>query len=345
MIRLLTLFAGACCGLRLHQLNEAPALFDNHTNGCSVWPWECGKDDDAGTGSDAILKLQEMPSETRRQPLSAFVCPESIDPDLESLQQRIPKGPVSAPQNMTGTRLFQDMRGRSDPVYLFILMAPDTGSTAMLSLLATSPALSTLCSAGTPHCEGTWLLIRDGLIASEHARWDRNQPYDWNAAIQDYSRFWDLSKPVLADKSPPNIRKARRIYDDLTATGKNAKFIMVTRSLCYGSPPTDWQRDMMVRQKRRLPQDSLLHIRFEDLLRNPYQTAERVLAFLPQLKSIDPSKVGLTRSFPNSALSVTEYVLKRKRFPNHHAGEQVPESWFNYMKEFNHSMLGYHQLL
>lgn len=218
-------------------------------------------------------------------------------------------------------------------------MAEGTGSTGILSFLATSPKVSTLCSAGGWACEGTWILTDRNIIPQDADQYDPEIPNDWNSALHAYSRFWNASQPVLIDKSPPNVFKAWHIYSDLKKEGKKVKFILVTRSPCYGGAPYGPHMDYMVRAKRSIPSKFLLHIRFEDLIINPFNEAVRVLKFLPELSSLDPSRYGLERSFENRSLSLTEYIFGHGRFHNAREGKPVLEEWMEYMNEFRHDMM------
>jgi len=95
----------------------------------------------------------------------------------------------------------------------------------------------------------------------------------------------------------------------------------------------------MVRAKRSIPSELLLHIRFEDLIRNPFNEAARVLRFLPELNSLDPSRYGLERTFDKRNVSMTEYILGHDGFHNAGEGKAVLEEWMEYMNEFGHDMM------
>merc|ERR1719401_555951 len=137
------------------------------------------------------------------------------------------------------------------------------------------------------------------------------------------------------EKSPPNIAKAQRIHDQLTHAGKHVKFIMVTNSPCYKENDLN-HMPLMVKAKQDLPKRSLLHLRYEDILHDPYKSASQILDFLPALESLDPSKYGLERNFSGRDLSVVQYILEKKTFHNLHAGEHVDRDWEPYMSAFGH---------
>lgn len=191
------------------------------------------------------------------------------------------------------------MPSDNNRTYFFVLASPHTSSTGLFSLLATSPHTTTLCSAHEGSCEGTWLLIRRGMM-TRSSRWQQDQPRDWNAALDVYAEFWDASQQIFIDKSPPNIAKAERIFSQLSKSGKRVKFISLTRSPCYkGSwfshspePPLARQLKFLMDGAANLPPSSYLHLRWEDMIRDPYGQTGKILEFLPELRSLDPAKNG-----------------------------------------------------
>lgn len=282
----------------------------------------------------------------RHAPLQQrFFCPES-EPSFaqhnlthkQALQLRMEQGPVKAPARHAVQK----------QVYLFVLVAPHAGSTAVSGLLASSPKVATLCSARTWACEGQWILSNnDCHLMNASKRWDETKPADWNAALKCYSKYWNLSQPVLMDKSPSNLGKAAKIYWDLKKEGKDAKFIMATSSPCLKvSPEFSGQAkaryfQMLLEAKSKLPSQALLHLRYEDLLQDPYAFAAKVVDFLPQLESVDPSKNGLGNVGEDRGLSVAHYIVEHEGpVRNELALQAVQEDWLPYMREFGYSVDG-----
>jgi len=288
---------------------------------------------------DVSLLQRQAPSQ------QTFFCPEFDNPNLavtnkEALRLRIEQGPVQAPASNVSQK----------QVYLFVLSAPHAGSTAVSGLLASSPKVATLCSAGTWACEGQWILSgKDCDLFEAINRWDVTMPTDWNDALKCYRKYWNLSQPVLMDKSPSNLGKAAKIYSDLQREGKEAKFILVTNSPCFKAefprfpePGKARYEKFLLEAKRKLPPQALLHLRYEDLLQDPYAFAAKVVDFLPQLESIDPSKNGLDGHVDEErASSVADYILTSEGpFKNELASQAVQEAWLPYMKEFGYAMQG-----
>merc|ERR1712048_136684 len=67
---------------------------------------------------------------------SVLQCPELINADPRELLERARNGPVFSTRSTP--------RGAAEHVYLFLINMPYSGSTALLSLLSTSPAASNL---------------------------------------------------------------------------------------------------------------------------------------------------------------------------------------------------------
>jgi len=228
-----------------HQLKASlPGGFEDK---CISSPWDCEADD-----VDFFEDLKFMSTTTQEVHPTNIKCSDLKSPDVGAIKAAMSTGPVTTQKPSVST-----------PTYLFVLAAPHTSSTGLFSLLATSPDTSTLCSAHTWACEGTWLLIERGMMTG-NSRWDQDLPRDWNAAVDAYAEFWNSSQQVFLEKSPPNIAKAERIYSQLTKSGKRVKFLILTRSPCYkGSwrshypePPLAKQMRFMMDASANLPRSS-----------------------------------------------------------------------------------------
>lgn len=81
------------------------------------------------------------------------------------------------------------------------------GSTALLGVLMSNPHIATLCRGKTWECEGEKL---------QHFSKDRLSPKTWPSMLRAWSKVWNLSKPVLVDKSPSSYRHLQDIYKELS---------------------------------------------------------------------------------------------------------------------------------
>jgi len=263
--------------------------------------------------SAALLLKEEPPSGGAEHRVR---CPPFRNPNLTALQEQRHHGPVLASKH-----------GKAgSPLHLFLLSLPNAGSTALASLIGTSPQATLLCSAASQsphswpeHCEGTWELIREGVIHSLERRWEPEEPSDWAAALRVYERFWNLSRSVRVDKSPPNVAKVNQIVKYFTQSRKAAAFIVLTHASCspgHQGSPQHQNAEMIVHAAKSTGGFPVLMVPYEDLLRDPYDVARRILEFMPALEELDPSVPGLPQEGPDGGreLSVVDYVLEKAPF-------------------------------
>jgi len=204
---------------------------------------------------------------------------------------------AAEPVRATGT----NFNRRLDQEVVFIIAHPYTGSTALLGLLATSPRTTTQCNVSKWACEGTWLLTNAGLLPkTREDRWNSQTPGNWEEAWKVYTKGWDMSQPVLLEKSPPNAVKMPRIAEAMDKIGYNASFIVMTRSPCnmnkrmYTEPDharfDKFVDDMKHARERGLSR--VLQIKYEDLIDDPWEVSQRIVDFVPQLGLINPAETG-----------------------------------------------------
>jgi hypothetical protein len=218
--------------------------------------------------------------------------------DSERSIERLPPAPAT-----------NNTEAKSDPHYVFIAGGAYTGTTGLLGLLSSSPEVSNLCGAGTICCEGSWLLINKGLVDMK-IRNDPRYPKDWRKALDIFSNYWDLSKPVLVDKSPDYLGRFSRIWQDLGPTGAKVSFIYLVASPCYFlSSPTlrhgsdraalmsDWRRIVAIMKgevtKLRAAGANVIVLKAENIIGDPHGVASKLLDFIPELRSVDPTQSGV----------------------------------------------------
>lgn len=107
--------------------------------------------------------------------------------------------------------------------YLFILSPPFCGSTLLHKLISTSPSVSTNNSHGTR--EGQTLPTTRGIMFTAK-RWDDSVDFNWNYIRKEWLKYWDVTKPVLLEKSPASIIRASSINKEFS----NAHFIILYRN-------------------------------------------------------------------------------------------------------------------
>ena len=212
--------------------------------------------------------------------------------------------------------------------YLFVVGPPHHGTTAVYGLLSTSPMASTLAGHGNWAGEGTWLLRRDAketLGGYVRRRWDPAVELDVGEMRRVYERYWNMSRPVLVEKSPPSMMRLKELKAEFkTQVGgggepPRVKFIFVVRSPCAmrhsettlrhhkaEADGVDAARDAplsavdvgyaaryYVTQMHNLVVHGLdgILVRHEDLLMDPDRVAARILSFVPELRTLDPTRV------------------------------------------------------
>lgn len=89
------------------------------------------------------------------------------------------------------------LAGLANHQLLFVVGQSYSGTTATFSLVASSPQVGTLCSAGTWVCEDTMLFIRAGVF-SDAGRWNpmTGQDEKWLRGLDKLTHVWDLRQPV-----------------------------------------------------------------------------------------------------------------------------------------------------
>ncbi len=172
--------------------------------------------------------------------------------------------------------------------YLFVLCPPFCGSTVLWHLLATSPHVSALPDEGQ-FLKGVRRIMRN-------RPWDQNQQMPWPLIKKRWEESWDMTKPILLEKSPPNLVRAAEIQKHfepchfiamirnpyafcegfLRRQGRGAQFAAVT-----------WieRAQQQIDNIDRL--DRITHFTYEALTGDPPRIAQQILDFLPSLESLD----------------------------------------------------------
>jgi len=275
--------------------------------------------------------FKEKPEETPETIDDTMDCPtgiKGINPDrIMSLAKKGPVRAIGAPKT-------------SQQELLFIIAAPFTGSTALLSLIATSPQVSNLCSSHAWACEGSDIL-RSAHLMTWETRWQEDKPSNWSKALQVYMQYWNTSKTILVDKSPPNVIKMQRIDSQLRQTGVIPKFVVLTKNPCSLSEeylPRFF--DPMIEAVQTLSSEQVLRIKYEDMVREPHYVAKALLSFMPSLKSLDPAVCGICGvgdgvAWAGRNLSLVEYSTSHGDFD--FSFYAVSSAWKTYMKAFGYT--------
>lgn len=188
-----------------------------------------------------------------------------------------------------------------------------SGTTLLARLLAAHPEVSGFSGTGVPADEGQHLQTvypaaekwggpgRFGFAPEAHFTEESPLATEENARtlFEEWSPPWDLSRPVLLEKSPPNLLKTRF----LQALFPGSSFVVILRHPIPVSMPTakwrgtrrywqlleHWLRCHEIFERDRPKLERVHVIRYEDLVREPEPVLRGVFEFLA-LEPIPPSE-------------------------------------------------------
>jgi hypothetical protein len=168
--------------------------------------------------------------------------------------------------------------------YLFVLCPPYSGSTLLWKLLATSENVSALPD------EGQFLPELENLMREKP--WNAHHVLPWAQIKSVWDSYWDLTKPVLLEKSPPNIIRTREIL----AHFKPVKFVVMVRNPYAQSEGlirrNNWTvkfaanfavRCLRTQRDNANNLDDTLVLTYESLVQDPARACQDLATFMPEL--------------------------------------------------------------
>lgn len=174
------------------------------------------------------------------------------------------------------------------PKHLFILSPPFCGSTLLWKLLATSNNVSALPDEGQFLPEVKSLMRGNPLDPDKQIPWEQVESV-WNG-------YWDMSKPILLEKSPPNIVRA----DQLEAHFSDAVFIAIMRNpyaFCEGHHRRNgkgvtlaaerWCQHAKSQLGNIQDREKILFFTYEQLTEDTPSIVKQIINFLPELEKIN----------------------------------------------------------
>jgi hypothetical protein len=176
--------------------------------------------------------------------------------------------------------------------YLFILCPPASGSTLLWELLQTSPQVSALPGEGQS-------LVKDILFTTK--RWDPDLKIPWKQVKKSWQASWDLSKPVLLEKSPPHLVRARQLEENFP----NSYFVVMMRNpyaFCEGIKRR-WKKELSISaiarfwaawatyqiDNCRILQKALF-LTYEKFTDGSEQACRQLIEFMPDLQELHPER-------------------------------------------------------
>ena len=197
--------------------------------------------------------------------------------------------------------------------FVFLAGLHRSGTTLLARLLAAHPEISGFSDTGAPADEGQHLQTvypsdheygrpgRFGFAPEMHLTESSPLVSEQNAAalLEEWSPHWDLSRPLLLEKSPPNLLKTRF----LQALYPGSAFVVIVRHPIPVSIPTakwrgtrrydrlfeHWLRCHALFEADREQLERVHVLQYEQLVADPATELGRIFEFL-ELDPIPPSE-------------------------------------------------------
>lgn len=176
--------------------------------------------------------------------------------------------------------------------YIFILCPPASGSTLLHKILQTSPNTSGFDVEGQA-------LVKSILFSKD--RWNPKKNIPWDIVKEKWSEKWDLNKPILLEKSPPHLVRAKQLETQFPGSS----FIIMMRNpyaFCEGVKRR-WGKTFTYRNIAKFwaicaayqignikNLKHALWFTYEDLTTDPRKVCKQIIDFMPQLGELVPEK-------------------------------------------------------
>ena len=202
--------------------------------------------------------------------------------------------------------------------HLFILSPPFCGSTLLNEIFSSSDNVS--CNNNIGLREGQHLpRAKDILFTND--RWNNTKKIDWKLIHRIWNKYWDKSKDIFLEKSPPNICRAIQIEKEFP----NAKFICLVRNPYaqiegemrrYGTPvkeAAELSIQYLKYQKKNIEELKVsFTIRYEELVNDTSNTKKNIISFLPELNDINTNmNFSAHNSRAEKSMSITNLNLEK----------------------------------
>ena len=182
--------------------------------------------------------------------------------------------------------------GRKEHKFLFILTPPYCGSTLLNQILSTSNNLS--CNNHLGVREGQLLPeVKDIMFYNKG--WDSNVMYPWKKIKKVWMQYWDQRKIILMDKTTTNIMRV----SEIKKVFNNTCFLAMVRNpyaqveglirrngstieyaASFALKCLKYQKENIEREK------NILFLSYEDLCDNKEKSIKKIKEFIPELGNI-----------------------------------------------------------
>lgn len=200
--------------------------------------------------------------------------------------------------------------------YLFILSPPFSGSTALWQFVSTSAAVSSLPGEGQFLPEVKEIMRKDP--------WNPDLQLPWEAIKNVWRQYWDLDKPWLVEKSPPNLIRTKDIvrhfqpvhflvmvrdpYAHCASLTRRAGWD-TTRAAEFSLRCLRWQAD------NAAVLNNVVRLTYEQFSGEPQSTAAKLQAALPRIGDLRCDAVLRV----HSSLAPDGQTALRQKITNHNA--------------------------
>lgn len=185
--------------------------------------------------------------------------------------------------------------------FVFLLAPSLSGTSLIKELFETSEAVSTFLYQGKYNTGEGQFLDRTANIMGIDNRWDPTIKFDWNVIKEIFLDYWNLEKPILFEKSPPNLLRATQIeqvfapaYFIISLRNPYAQIEGLYRRK-WISPPAAaaefWVKCAKYQIKNIATLQNRIFFSYEDLTNNTDQVLEKMSKFLPELGLLNKEKI------------------------------------------------------
>lgn len=206
---------------------------------------------------------------------------------------------------------------RSDNKFLFILSPPFCGSTLLNQLISTSSSVSVNNPYGNREGQN---LPEIKKIFYPDTRWKEEIDLDWKYIKKTWMKYWDLTKPILLEKSPPNIIRAEAIkkafsphYFIIFYRNPYAHCESLMRRNNYSAA---FSAELVIRyltyQKYNIEKlDNVLNLSYEELTENIDNSIKKIANFLPELKDIKRDNKFTAHNYKAKSLNIENLNIEK----------------------------------
>ena len=151
-------------------------------------------------------------------------------------------------------------------------------------------------------------------------RWDETMNYDWHQIKREWHKYWNRHKPILLEKSPPNLIRA----DKIELHFEPSYFIIFYRNPYAHCESLIRRRQFTTARAARFAINCLKYqkknastlkrsilISYESLTNNKEDTLRRLSEFLPELSDMDFYRKFTSHNFMSQNLEITNLNDKK----------------------------------